>query len=106
MVSPYGGLTMARKQIRIDDVLEFAATQRGRSTVFWAAMAFAICHMAALMTEQSGVNATDALQQQLIHFAAVLCRFVLPCAVMLTGVATFVASKLRGSVSGNLPRSR
>jgi hypothetical protein len=97
---------MARKQICIDDVLEFAATQRGRSTVFWAAMAFAACHMAALLTEQSGANPNESLQLQLIHFAAVLCRFVLPCAVMLTGVATFVASKLRGSVSGSLPRSR
>jgi hypothetical protein len=106
MGSPYGGMPMARKQIRLDDVLEFAATPHGRSTVFWAAMAFAVCHMAALLTEQSSVNPNELLQQQLIHFAAVLCRFVLPCAVMLTGVGSFVASKLRGSVSGSPPRSR
>ncbi len=97
---------MARKQNRIDDVLEFAATPRGRATVFWAAMAFAACHVAVLLTAQSGLNPNDALQQQLLHFAAVLCRFVLPCAVMLTGVTAFVAGKLRGSVSGSLPRSR
>jgi hypothetical protein len=106
MILPYGGLPMARKQIRMDDVLEFAATPRGRSTVFWAAMAFAACHLVALLSGRSGMNSNDPLQQQLIHFAAVLCRFVLPCVVMLTGVASFVVSKLRGSVSDSRPRFR
>jgi heme/copper-type cytochrome/quinol oxidase subunit 2 len=96
---------MARKRIRIEDVLEFAATPRGRSTVFWAAMAFAVCHIVALSTEQSAVNLSDSLPQQLIHFSAVLCRFVLPFAVMVSGLATYIASKLRRSAADSRPRS-
>jgi hypothetical protein len=96
---------MARKQIRLDDVLEFAATPRGRATVFWAAMAFAACHLIALSSEPAAPNLTDALQRQLIHFSAVLCRFVLPCAVMLTGIVTYIASKWRKSASNTRPRS-
>jgi hypothetical protein len=105
MIAPDGGLPMARKQIRLDDVLEFAATPRGRATVFWAAMAFAACHLIALITEPATSNLPDALQRQLIHFSAVLCRFVLPCAVMLTGTVTYIASKLRKSASSTRPRS-
>jgi hypothetical protein len=105
MIATYGGLPMARKQIRLDDVLEFSATPRGRATVFWAAMAFAACHLVVLITEPAGPAAPDALQQQLIHFSAVLCRFVLPCAVMLTGTVTYIASKLRKSASSTRPRS-
>jgi heme/copper-type cytochrome/quinol oxidase subunit 2 len=96
---------MASKQNRIEDVVEFASTARGRSTVFWAAIAFAVCHVVALSTEQSAANLNGALQPQLIHFGAVLCRFVLPCAVMVTGVFTYIASKFRGSVSSSRLRS-
>lgn len=96
---------MRRKQIRLEDVLEFAATPRGRATVFWAAMAFAACHLVALGSEPAASNLSDALQRQLIHFSAVLCRFVLPCAVMLTGTVTYIASKWRESASGTPPRS-
>jgi hypothetical protein len=96
---------MARKRIRIEHVLEFAATPRGRSTVFWAAMAFAACHLVALSTEQSAAAASDSLPQQLIHFSAVLCRFVLPFAVMASGLALYVASKLRKSAADSRPRS-
>jgi hypothetical protein len=105
MIATYGGLPMARKQIRLDDVLEFAATPRGRATVFWAAMAFAACHLIALITEPVALNLTDALQRQLIQFSAVLCRFVLPCAVMLTGTVSYITGKLRESASGTRPRS-
>jgi hypothetical protein len=96
---------MARKQIRIEDVLEFAATPRGRSTVFWSAISFAVCHLIVMTTEQTGAYSTDSLEQQLIHFGAELCRFVLPVAVMLIGLSSYVASKFRGSASGIRPRS-
>jgi heme/copper-type cytochrome/quinol oxidase subunit 2 len=96
---------MARKRIRIEDVLEFAATPRARSTVFWAAMAFAVCHMVALSTEQSAANLSDSLAQPLIHFSAVLCRFVLPFTVMVSGLATYLISKLRRSAADSQPRS-
>jgi hypothetical protein len=105
MIATDGGLPMARKQIRLDDVLEFAATPRGRATVFWAALAFAACHLIALISEPAAAGLGDALQRQLIHFSAVLCRFVLPCAVMLTGTVTYIANKLREGASGTQPRS-
>jgi ABC-type dipeptide/oligopeptide/nickel transport system permease component len=95
---------MAHKRIRIDDALEFAATPGGRSTVFWAAMAFAACHLVAWSTEPSAANLSGSLRQELIHFGAVLCRFVLPCAVMLAGLAAYIASKLRKSAADTRPR--
>lgn len=95
---------MARKQIHIDEVLEFAATPRGRATVFWAALSLAACHIVALSTEQSAANLNDPLQQQLIHFGAVFFRFVLPCAVMVTGLASYLVGKSRKTAASR-PRS-
>jgi hypothetical protein len=95
---------MARKQIGIEAVLEFAATSRGRLTVFWAAIAFAACHIVALFTEAGAAIVNDDLQPQLIHFGAVLGRFVLPFAVMVTGLAGYIASRLRRSAPDTAPR--
>jgi hypothetical protein len=96
---------MARKQIRMEQVLEFAATARGRATVFWAAISLAVCHIVALSTEQAAANLNGSLQQQLIHFGAVFFRFVLPCAVMTIGLVTYLVGKSRKSAASSRPHS-
>jgi len=86
---------MARKTILAEDAWQFAATPLARSTVFWAAVAFAACHLVALATEPAALNLKGDMQRELIHFAAVLFRFVLPFAVMLIGLGSFVATRSR-----------
>jgi hypothetical protein len=86
---------MARKTIRVEDALQFAATPLARSTVLWAALAFAASHLVALATEPVTLSLQGDLQRELIHFAAVLFRFVLPFAVMLIGLGSYVATRSR-----------
>jgi hypothetical protein len=55
-----------------------------------AAASFAIFHVAVMATTPGpGAGAADMdleIPRQLMHFAAVICRFVLPLGFMLAGV--------------------
>jgi hypothetical protein len=79
---------MAHKRGVLDDFLDFASTSRSRSTVTLAAVSFAVCHFAAIATAPAGVTADlDVdIPRQLVHFAAVFCRFALPLGVMIVGM--------------------
>jgi hypothetical protein len=80
---------MAPKSQIFDDLLRFASTSRSRSTVTWAAVCFAICHLIAMGTNAAAAGGTadaDEIPRQLIHFVAELCRFALPLGVMLVGL--------------------
>jgi hypothetical protein len=82
---------MALKIRVFDELLHFVSTSRSRSTVTLAAVSFAICHLVALGTGPSaGVTADPDLEipRQLLHFAAEVCRFVLPLGFMVAGFAT------------------
>jgi hypothetical protein len=80
---------MALKSRIFDDLLHFASTSRLRSTVTFAAVAFAVCHLIVMGTASTAGGASVDLQgevpRQLIHFAAELCRFALPLGVMVVG---------------------
>jgi len=82
--------SMALKWRIIDDLLHFASTSRSRSTVTLAAVSFAICHLVVMGTGPAPAGETVDFQgeisRQLIHFAAELCRFVLPLGVMVIGM--------------------
>jgi hypothetical protein len=81
---------MAPKSRIFDDLLNFASTSRSRSTVTWAAVCFAICHLVAMGTTAAaaggGADLAGEIPRQLIHFIAELCRFALPLGVMLVGM--------------------
>jgi hypothetical protein len=81
---------MARKYPLFDKVLQFASTARSRSAVLLAAASFAICHLLAVSTAPAGLNvdSTPEIARQLMHFAAELCRFLLPLGFMIAGLAT------------------
>jgi hypothetical protein len=81
---------MALKPRVLDDLLDFAATSRSRSTVTLAAVTFAVCHLVALGSASAGGGGSADLSvdipRQLIHFVAELCRFALPLGVMVVGL--------------------
>jgi hypothetical protein len=79
-------------KIRVfDELLHFVSTSRSRSTVTFAAVSFAICHLAALATLPAAGGTVDSdfeIPRQLIHFASEFCRFVLPLGFLAAGFAT------------------
>ena len=80
---------MARKH-GLDDLLHFVSTSRSTSTVTVAAISFAICHLAVMATTATSLGIStdlDEVPRQLLHFAAVLCRFALPLCFMVAGFA-------------------
>jgi hypothetical protein len=81
---------MALKYHFVDDILRLASASRSRSAVTLAAVSFAICHFLVMGTASAAVTADlDAeIPLQLIHFAAVVCRFALPLGFMVVGFAT------------------
>lgn len=96
---------MARNRNRVADALDFAATPRWRAAVFWSAVAFAVCHGLALATDSQGASLNGNLPLELVHFVAVLCRFLMPFGIMLAGFTAFLANKWRRNASGIDPRS-
>jgi hypothetical protein len=80
---------MALKSYLVDDLLRFASASRSRSAVTLAAISFAICHVIVMGTATaSGAVSSDLdaeIPRQLIHFAAVVCRFALPLGFMVAG---------------------
>jgi hypothetical protein len=83
---------MANKQGVWDTFLHSVSTSRSRSAVTLAAVSFAICHLAVLGTapDPSGITADLDVEipRQLLHFAAVFCRFALPLGFLVAGFAT------------------
>jgi hypothetical protein len=83
----------------IDGLLQFASASRSRAAVSLAAISFALCHLVVIATAPplasvSGDVAPD-VPRLLLHFAAVLCRFALPLAVLVIGM-TFSGRKRSG----------
>ncbi len=56
-----------------------------------AAVSFAVCHFVVLATAPTSlINASNLdvdIPRELVYMAAVLCRFAVPLAVMVVGVA-------------------
>ena len=80
---------MAQKHGVLEDLQHFASTSRSRSAVTLAAVSFALCHLAVMGTAPGPAAALADLDaeipRQLMHFAAVLCRFLLPLGFMAVG---------------------
>jgi hypothetical protein len=80
---------MALKPRVFDNLLHFASAARSKSAITLAAVSFAVCHLVAMGTATSGASADSDVEipRQLLHFAAELCRFVLPLGFMVAGFA-------------------
>jgi hypothetical protein len=91
---------MAPKSHFVDDLLRFASASRSRSAVTLAAVSFAICHLVVLGTATANAAVTADLDAeiplQLIHFAAVVCRFALPLGFMVAGFTTHAKAARAG----------
>jgi hypothetical protein len=89
--------SMAQPHGSFDGLLELARTQRWRSTVYLAAISFAICHFIVLSTAPFAAEiASDSdpdLQNHLIHLAAELCRFALPLGFTIGGLVAYARAK-------------
>jgi hypothetical protein len=68
----------------MQDFLGFTCDSKWRSAILGAALSFAACHLLALATPPV------SLQSELLHFGAVLLRFLLPSACFLAGVAAYI----------------
>jgi hypothetical protein len=99
---------MARKSHFVDDLLRFVSASRSRSAVTLAAVSFAICHLVVLGTATANAAATVDLDAeiplQLIHFAAVVCRFALPLGFMVAGFTTHAKAKKAGAAGAGQVR--
>jgi hypothetical protein len=89
---------MAHKSGVLDDFLHFASTPRSRAAVSLAAISFAVCHLIVVGTAAGSADVAGDLDadvpRQIMHLAAVLCRFALPLGVMIVGM-NFRRSKTR-----------
>jgi hypothetical protein len=94
---------MAHKHAVVDDLLHRLFTTRSRSAVTLAAVSFAICHCAVIASTPGpgGLSADFDVEipRQLIHFAAAICRFVLPLGFMAAGFST----RLKPPARSDLP---
>jgi hypothetical protein len=81
---------MLLKSRVFDSLLHLSSTARSRSTITLAAVSFAVCHFVVIATmPAAAVAAVDPdaeIPRQLMHFAAVFCRFALPLGVMVVGM--------------------
>jgi hypothetical protein len=73
---------MAHKSPLVEDLVHLASAPRSRTVLTAAAVSFAVCHFVVLA---SG-NLDAEVPRQLVHFAAVLCRFALPFSIMIVGM--------------------
>jgi hypothetical protein len=83
---------MANKHGVWDAFLHFVSTSRSRSAVTLAAVSFAVCHLVVMGTGSGPAGITAELDveipRQLLHLAAVFCRFALPIGFLVAGCAT------------------
>jgi hypothetical protein len=98
---------MALKSRFVDDLLRVTSASRSRSAVTLAAVSFAICHFFVLGTATAAVSADLDVEipRQLIHFAAVVCRFALPLGFMVVGFATHAKAKEAGAAGARGTRN-
>lgn len=68
----------------MDDFLQFTSHPKWRSAMQFAALSFAAFHIVAVATPPVSI------ETQLIHFGAVLLRFVLPCACFAAGMIAYL----------------
>jgi hypothetical protein len=83
--------SMANMHGAWDSFLHIVSTSRSRSAVTLAAVSFAVCHL-VVMGSGSGPAGIAAdldveIPRQLLHFAAVICRFALPLGFLVAGFA-------------------
>jgi hypothetical protein len=99
---------MALKSRFVDDLLRVASASRSKSALTLAAVSFAICHFFVMGTATAAVSADLDVEipRQLIHFAAVVCRFALPLGFMVVGFATHAKAKEAGEVGARGTRNR
>jgi hypothetical protein len=79
---------MAHKSGVLDDFLHFVSTSRSRAAVSFAAISFAVCHCIVLATTpiSNHLDLDAEVPRQIIHLAAVFCRFALPLGAMIMGM--------------------
>jgi hypothetical protein len=65
----------------MQELLHFTSQPKWRSAMLFAAVSFAVCHIVTIAIPPV------SLESELIHFGAVLLRFLLPCSCFLVGVA-------------------
>jgi hypothetical protein len=72
-----------------DSFLHIVSTSRSRSAVTLAAVSFAVCHLVVMGSGSGGITADLDVEipRQLLHFAAVICRFALPLGFLAAGFA-------------------
>jgi hypothetical protein len=75
------------------DFFEFTSHPKWRSAVLLAAVSFAAFHLLALATPPV------SLEAQLVHFGAVLLRFLSPAVCFGVGVAAYFNSAQREAAS-------
>ena len=75
------------------DFFAFTAHPKWRSAILLAAVSFAAFHLLAIATPPV------SLEAELIHFGAVLLRFLLPTACFVAGVSACLNSTDRRSAS-------
>ena len=73
----------------MEDFLRFTTHPKWRSAILFAAVSFAAFHILALATPPV------SLESELIHFGAVLLRFLLPFTCFVMGVAAYLNSGKR-----------
>ena len=81
---------MAHNLPLVDGLLHLASTSHARAVVTVAAVSFAVCHIVVLATAPTlgaGGNLDVEIPRELVYLAAVLCRFAVPLAVMIVGIA-------------------
>ena len=81
---------MLLKSRVLDNLLHLSSTSRSRAAITLAAVSFALCHLVVMATMPAqavvAVDLDAEIPRQLIHFAAVFCRFALPLGVMVVGM--------------------
>jgi hypothetical protein len=74
------------------DFLAFTSHPKWRSATLLAAVSFAAFHLLAIATPPV------SLEAELIHFGAVLLRFLLPTACFVVGLAAYLNPGRRGGI--------
>ena len=79
---------MAHRTRGLEELLDYTSTPAWRSAILFAAVAFAVCHLIALVTPPLDLNANaDTLNApQLVNLVAILARFVAPLGFLIKGL--------------------
>ena len=86
-----GYFALQAHYVGMRDFFEFTSHPKWRSAVFLAALSFAVFHLLAVATPPV------SLEAELIHFCAVLLRFLMPAACFAGGIAAYLNSERRSA---------